>query len=91
MMARSGEGRSLVRVATSSRPVAYIAAALDRGTFRCLDYSADSTDVPHSSSATASASVTGLTGTFASDLVGVSSTDTHININGTPPPACSAL
>jgi hypothetical protein len=63
----------------------------DRGSFRCLDYSADSTNVLHSSSATATASVTGLSGTFASDLAGVSSTDTHININGTPPPACSAV
>jgi hypothetical protein len=60
----------------------------DRGSFKCLNYSADSTNVLHSSNASASAIVSGLSGTFASDLAGVSSTDSHIDINGTPPPAC---
>lgn len=60
----------------------------DRGSFSCLDYSVDSTNVLHSSNATASATVSGLSGTFATDLAGVNSTDSHIDVNGTPPPAC---
>jgi hypothetical protein len=63
----------------------------DRGTFRCLSYSADSTNVLHLSGATASASVSGLTGTFLTDVAGVSSTDSHIDINGTPSPACAGV
>lgn len=63
----------------------------DSGTFHCLSYSADSTDVLHLTGASASAEVSGLNGTFASDLAGVSSTDTHIDINGTPPPACAGI
>jgi hypothetical protein len=60
----------------------------DRGTFQCLDYSVNSTNVLHSSNATSSATVSGLSGTLASDLAGVSSTDSHVDINGTPQPAC---
>jgi hypothetical protein len=60
----------------------------DRGSFRCLDYTADSTNILHLSNATASATVSGLGGTLASGLAGVSSTDTHIDINGTPQAAC---
>jgi hypothetical protein len=63
----------------------------DRGSFRCLSYSADSTNVLHLSSASALAKVSGLSGTFASYLAGVSSTDSHIDINGTPPPACADI
>lgn len=63
----------------------------DSGTFRCLSYSADSTNVLHLTGASASAKVSGFSGTSASDLAGVSSTDSRIDINGTPPPACAGI
>jgi hypothetical protein len=63
----------------------------DRGSFRCLDYSADSTNVLHSSNANANAVVSGVSGALASDFAGVSSMDSHLDINGTPPPACSGV
>ena len=63
----------------------------DRGTFRCLSYSADSTNVFHLSGATASATVSGLNGTFTTDVAGVDSTDSHIDINETPPSTCPGV
>jgi hypothetical protein len=63
----------------------------DRGTFRCLSYSADSTNVFHLSGATASATVSGLNGTFATDVAGVDSTDSHIDINEMPPSTCPGV
>lgn len=60
----------------------------DRGSFECLDYSANSTNLLHSSNANASATLSGVGGPFASGLAGVSSTDSHIDINGTPQAAC---
>jgi hypothetical protein len=62
--------------------------ARDRSTFECLDYSTDSTHVSHSAGAKASGTVSGLSGPFNSDGAGVSSTDSHFNISGTPNPAC---
>ena len=62
--------------------------ARDRSTFECLDYSTDSSYVSHSAGAKASGTVSALSGPFNSDGAGVSSTDSHFNISGTPNPAC---
>jgi hypothetical protein len=62
--------------------------ARDRSTFECLDYSTDSTYVSHSAGAKASGTVSALSGPFNSNGAGVSSTDSHFNISGTPNPAC---
>ena len=60
----------------------------DVNSFKCLSYAADGTNVMHASNATAAASVSGLTGLQPTDLATVSSTDTRVDINGTPDPAC---
>jgi hypothetical protein len=62
--------------------------ARDRSSFECLDYSTESTYVSHSAGAKASGTVSALGGPFNSDGAGVSSTDSHLNISGTPNPAC---
>jgi hypothetical protein len=87
-----GAGVSLpIKLDVTWRALGATSVERDSGTFRCLSYSADSTNVLHLTGATASAKVSGLSGTFASDLAGVSSTDSHIDINGTPPPACTGI
>jgi hypothetical protein len=60
----------------------------DRNSFECLDYSTQSTYVSHSSGASATGTVSMLTGPFKSDAAGVASTDSHVQISGTPNPAC---
>ena len=60
----------------------------DRSSFECLDYSTQSTYVAHSSGAVATGTVSILSGQFKSDMAGVSSTDSHLEISGTPNPAC---
>ena len=62
--------------------------ARDKSSFECLDYSTDSTYISHSAGAKASGTVSALSGPFNSDGAGVSSTDSHFNISGTPNPAC---
>lgn len=64
------------------------ATARDRSSFECLDYSTQSTNVSHTSGATASGAVSALSGPFNSNVAGVSSTDTHLDISGTLNPAC---
>jgi hypothetical protein len=60
----------------------------DRNSFECLDYSTQGTYVAHSSGASATGTVSILSGPFKSDAAGVSSTDSHVQISGTPNPAC---
>jgi hypothetical protein len=60
----------------------------DRSSFECLDYSTQSTLVAHSAGAVATGAVSIVSGPFRSDAAGVSSTDSHLEINGTPNPAC---
>jgi hypothetical protein len=60
----------------------------DRSSFECLDYSTQSTYVAHSSGAVATGTVSILSGPFKSDAAGVSTTDSHLQISGTPNPAC---
>ena len=60
----------------------------DRSSFECLDYSTQSTYVSHSSGAIATGTVSILSGPFKSDAAGVSTTDSHLQISGTPNPAC---
>jgi hypothetical protein len=60
----------------------------DRSAFECLDYSTESTFVSHSSGAIATGTVSMLSGPFKSDVAGVSSTDSQLQISGTPNPAC---
>lgn len=62
--------------------------ARDRSSFECLDYSTQSTNVSHSAGAVATGTVSMLPGSFKSDAAGVSSTDSHLEISGTPHPAC---
>jgi hypothetical protein len=64
------------------------ATTRDRSSFDCLDYSTQSTYVSHTSGAIASGTVSALTGAFKADVAGVSSTDTRLDISGTPNPAC---
>jgi hypothetical protein len=64
------------------------ATSRDRSNFECLDYSTQSTYVTHSSGAVAKGTVSALSGPFNSDRAGVSSTDSHVEISGTPNPAC---
>jgi hypothetical protein len=64
------------------------ATSRDRSSFQCLDYSYQSNNVSHTSAANASGTVSAVTGAFKSDVGGVSSTDTHLDISGTPKPAC---
>ena len=61
---------------------------LDRSSFKCLDYSTQLTSVSHDSVATASGTVSGLSGPFATDLASVDSNDSSIDIKGTPPQGC---
>jgi hypothetical protein len=60
----------------------------DRSSFECLDYSTQSTFVSHFSGAVAKGSVEKLSVPFKSDSAGVSSTDAHLEINGSPNPVC---
>jgi hypothetical protein len=60
----------------------------DRNSFECLDYSTQGTYVSHSSGASATGTVSILSGPFKSDAAGVSTTDSHLQISGTPNPAC---
>jgi hypothetical protein len=60
----------------------------DRSSLECLDYSTQLNNISHSTVATASGSVSGLSGSFGTDLAAVSSNDAHLSIRGTPPPAC---
>lgn len=62
--------------------------ARDRSSFECLDYSTQSTFLSHFSGAVATGSVSLLSGPFKSDSAGVSSTDAHLEISGTPDPVC---
>ncbi|GAC1509805.1 MAG: hypothetical protein NVS1B3_12120 [Candidatus Dormibacteraceae bacterium] len=64
------------------------ATSRDRSSFDCLDYSTESTYVSHSSGAVATGTVSALSGPFRSDVAGVSSTDSYLNISGTPNAAC---
>ena len=60
----------------------------DTSTLTCLKYSTESTSVNHASSSIASGTISALSGPFTSDLAGVINSDTHLDINGTPNPAC---
>jgi hypothetical protein len=60
----------------------------DRSSFECLDYSTQLNNISHSTVATASGTVSGLSGSFGTDLAAVSSNDAHLSIRGTPPSAC---
>jgi hypothetical protein len=68
-----------VGVSTNSR---------DTSTLTCLKYSTQATSVNHASSSIASGTISALTGPFTSDVAGVINSDTHLEINGTPNPAC---
>lgn len=63
----------------------------DNGSFECLDYSTQSTNVSYASGARATGTVSALSGQFNSDFAGVRSTDTHLNISGTVNPACFGI
>jgi hypothetical protein len=60
----------------------------DHSTFQCLDYSTQFSNDSHSSVATASGTIAGLSGSFNTDVANVDSTDSRMDIKGTPPPAC---
>jgi hypothetical protein len=60
----------------------------NHSTFQCLDYSMQFSGDSHSSVATASGTIAGLSGPFNTDVASVDSTDTRMDIKGTPPPAC---
>lgn len=59
-----------------------------RSSFECLNFSTQGTDDTRGAVATASGTVSGLAGSFNTDLAGVRSSDTHFSIRGTPAPAC---
>src|ERR1700682_3221339 len=60
----------------------------DTSTLTCLNYSTQSNSVNHASSSIASGTISALKGPFTSDVAGVVNSDTHLDINGTPNPAC---
>ena len=63
----------------------------DRSTFECLKYSTQLTNTSHATIAKASGTVSAVSGSFATDLASVTSNDAHLNINGTPAPACFGI
>ena len=60
----------------------------DHSTFQCLDYSTSFSSDSHSSAATASGTIVGLSGAFNTDIANVDSRDSKMDIKGTPPAAC---
>lgn len=60
----------------------------DHGTFQCLNYSTQQSNVSRGSIATATGTLSALSRPFSADFAGVSAYETHLRINGTPPQAC---
>jgi hypothetical protein len=60
----------------------------DTSSLTCLQYSTQSTSVNHASSATTQGTISELSGPFKSDQAAVITSDTRLDISGTPNPAC---
>jgi hypothetical protein len=64
------------------------ATSRDRNSLACLDYSTQGTNTSRTSSATVSGTISALSGLLNSDVSGISTTDTRLDISGTPDPRC---
>ena len=64
------------------------ATSRNRSSFACLDYSTQSTNISHTARATVSGTISTLSGPLNSDISGVSTTDTRLEISGTTDPRC---
>ncbi|MEA2628021.1 MAG: hypothetical protein QOJ10_481 [Chloroflexota bacterium] len=62
----------------------------DRNTFQCLDYSTQFSTIYHSSNASASGTMSAITGTSGTSLAVVSSSATTATVKGTPQSTCFA-
>jgi len=60
----------------------------DTSSLTCLQYSTQSTNVSHGSSATVQGTISALSGPFKSDQAAIITSDTRLDISGTPNLAC---
>jgi hypothetical protein len=65
--------------------------ATDHSTFKCLDYYTDFTSLFHASDASASGTISAISGSFSTPLAVVVSSDTRATIKDVPQPTCFPL